>query len=157
MKNHAWRPLFVAIGAIALLLLVRATVVPSDFGVNGQNFTYGFHRKGSIDDWKAEPVKYQGKGYCRECHEDKVEENLSSPHQIIECENCHGPASGHPDNPAKLGIDRGRGLCLRCHAALPYPQSHRAAMPAIDPEGHNPSQECVGCHNPHNPNLEAMK
>lgn len=156
MRNHAWRPLAVVIGAVALLLLVRAKVVPSDFGVNGANFTYGFHRKGSIDDWKAVTVKYRGKEYCRECHEEKVVENQSSPHQVIECENCHGPAILHPDNPAKLDIDRSRGLCLRCHAALPYPLSHRAEMPAIDPEGHNPGQDCFECHNPHNPNLEAM-
>jgi len=156
MKNHAWRPLAVAIGAIALLLSVRATVVPSDFGVNGKNFTYGFHRKGSIDDWKSFKVKYRGKEYCRDCHEEKVAENMSSPHKVIECENCHGPAVDHPDNPAKLAIDRTRALCLRCHAALPYPQSHRAEMPAIDPDAHNPKQACVECHNPHNPNLEAM-
>ncbi len=155
MKNHAWRPLLVAIGAVALLLLVRANVVPSDFGVNGANFTYGFHRKGSIDDWKAVHVKYRGKEYCRECHEEKVVENLSSPHQIIECENCHGPAALHPDDPAKLTVDRSRELCLRCHAALPYPQSHRAEMPAIDPGEHNPGTACLDCHNPHNPILEA--
>lgn len=156
MKNHAWRPLLVVIGAVALLLTVRANVVPSDFGVNGANFTYGFHRQGSIDDWQAVQVKYRGKEYCRECHEEKVVENLSSPHQVIECENCHGPAVLHPDNPATLGVDRSRGLCLRCHAALPYPQSHRAEMPAIDPDSHNPNQVCMDCHNPHNPNLEAM-
>lgn len=156
MKNHAWRPLVVAIGVVALLLLVRAAVVPSDFGVHGRNFTYGFYRKGNVDDWKAFKVKYRGNGYCQECHEDKVAENQSSPHKVIECENCHGPAIDHPDNPEKLDIDRSRELCLRCHAALPYPQSHRAEMPAIDPVDHNPEQACAECHNPHNPNLEAM-
>ena len=156
MQNHAWRPLAVVIGAVALLLPLRAIVVPSDFGVNGENFTYGFHRKGAIDDWRAVTVKYKGKEYCRECHEEKVAENLSSPHKVIECENCHGPALEHPDKPEKLTVDRSRELCLRCHAALPYPQSHRAGMPAIDPATHNPGQACPDCHNPHNPSLEAM-
>lgn len=156
MQNHAWRPLAVVIGAVALLLSLRAVVVPSDFGVNGENFTYGFHRKGAIDDWRAVTVKYKGKEYCRECHEEKVTENLSSPHKVIECENCHGPALGHPDNPEKLPVDRSRELCLRCHATLPYPQSNRAEMPAIDPATHNPGQACPDCHNPHNPSLEAM-
>lgn len=156
MKNHAWRPLIVVIAGVVLLLLVRAQVVPSDFGVNGKNFTYGFHRKGSIDDWKGFKVKYRGKDFCRECHEEKVTENLGSPHKTIECENCHGPAIDHPDDPATLAVDKSRGLCLRCHAALSYPQSHRSELPAIDPQGHNPDQECVGCHNPHHPNLEDM-
>lgn len=156
MKNHAWRPLVVAVVAVALLLLARAAVVPSDFGVNGRNFTYGFYRKGNVSDWKAFKVKYKGKDYCQECHEDKVAENMSSPHKIIQCENCHGPAIDHPDNPEKLAIDRSRDLCLRCHAALPYPHSNRGELPGIDPNEHNPEQACVECHNPHNPNLEAM-
>lgn len=156
MKNHAWRPLFVAGGAVALLLTVRANVVPSDFGVNGRNFTYGFHRQGNIDDWMAEKVKYRGKEYCQDCHEDKVKENLSSPHAAIQCENCHGPAVDHPDNPAKLTIDTSRALCLRCHSLLPYPDSPRGALPGIIPEEHNPKQACSECHNPHHPNLEAM-
>jgi predicted CXXCH cytochrome family protein len=157
MKNHAWRPLFVAIGAVALLLIVRANVVPSDFGVHGRNFTYGFHRKSNIEEWKQFKVKYQGKEYCRECHEEKVVENLSSPHRIIQCENCHDPAIDHPDDPEKLLIDTSRLLCLRCHAFLPYPQSNRADMPAVDPNGHNPGENCINCHNPHHPNLEEMQ
>lgn len=156
MKNHVWRPLFVALAGIALLLFARSIMVPDDFGVHGVNFTYGFHRGGSIDDWKNFKVKYRGKEYCRECHDEKVEENLASPHSVLECENCHGPSIDHPDNPETLEIDTSRLLCLRCHAYLPYPQSHRAEMPAVDPERHNPNQNCVECHNPHNPDLEDM-
>jgi len=157
MNNHVLRPLFVVIGAVALLLIARKIVVPSDFGVNGKNFTYGFHRKGSINDWKAFKVKYRGKEYCNECHEDKVSENLSSHHKVLECENCHGPAVDHPDDPPKLSVDRSRLVCLRCHAYLPYPQSNRATMPHVDPEAHNPGEECIACHNPHKPSLEEMK
>lgn len=157
MKNHSWRPLLLAIAAVAALLAVRAAVVPADFGVNGRNFTYGFFRKGSIDDWKNFKVKYRGKEYCRECHEEKVTENFASPHRAIQCENCHGPAIDHPDDPETLSIDTSRLLCLRCHAHLPYPQSNRAEMPAVDPDEHNPGTECTECHNPHHPNLEEMQ
>jgi len=156
MRNHAIRPLLVAIAAVALLLTVRSVVVPSDFGVNGRNFTYGFHRKGSIDDWKSFKVKYKGRQYCQECHDDKTEEIMASPHKIIQCENCHGPAVDHPDEPETLPIDRSRQLCLRCHAHLAYPQSNRNNMPAIEPDEHNPGESCSECHNPHNPNLEEM-
>ncbi|MDH5299552.1 MAG: cytochrome c3 family protein [Desulfobulbaceae bacterium] len=153
MKNHVLRPLWVAIGLVALVLLVRHFMVPADFGVHGRNFTYGFHRLGSIDDWKAFPVKYRGKELCGECHEDKAGENQSGKHRIIQCENCHGPALGHPENPEKLPIDRSRELCLRCHAALPYPTSKRGELPVIDPAEHNPGAACSECHNPHNPVL----
>jgi len=156
MKNHVLRPLFVVIVVVILFLIARQAVVPADFGVNGRNYTYGFHRKGNIDDWKAFKVKYMGKEYCRECHEEKVVENLTSPHSIIECENCHGPAVDHPEKIEKLPTEFTRNLCLRCHAHLPYPQSNRADMPAVDPDNHNPGELCYDCHNPHHPNLEEL-
>ena len=68
-------------------------------------------------------------GYvCKDCHADKIEMISKTPHAIIECENCHGPA-GTPegilhydaDKRAKLPIDRSREQCLRCHAKLAYP------------------------------------
>jgi hypothetical protein len=157
MKNHVLRPLYVALAVIAVFLVVREAMVPADFGVNGKNYTYGFHRKGDIDDWKAFKVKYRGKEYCRECHEEKVVENQNSPHKNIECENCHGPAVDHPEAPETLPIDTSRLLCLRCHAHLPYPQSNRSIMPAVDPEEHNPGENCFECHNPHHPNLEELQ
>ncbi len=156
MKNHVLRPLWLVLIGIAALLVVRHFMVPSDFGVHGRNFTYGFYRLSNVDDWKNLKVKYRGKEYCRECHEEKVEENLSSPHSIIECENCHGPAVDHPDDPETLPIERSRSLCLRCHAYLPYPESNRADIPSIDSGEHNPDENCVECHNPHNPSLEDM-
>ncbi len=74
----------------------------------------------------------------------------------IQCENCHGPAIDHPENPETLSIEGTRLLCLRCHAYLPYPQSDRSVMPAVDPEEHNPEGLCHECHNPHHPNLEEL-
>ena len=83
MNNHVFRPLFVAIEAVVLLLLFRHSVVPDDFGVS-DNFTYGFHRAESIDDWKAVSVKYRGKAYCEECHSDIYDENMTSMHKYIQ-------------------------------------------------------------------------
>jgi hypothetical protein len=156
MKKHVFLPLLVVTICVTLLLIARNMVVPSDFGVNGENFTFGFFRLSSIDDWKNFKVKYRGRDYCQECHEEKVEEILNSPHAVIQCENCHGPAIDHPEDPEVLPIETSRLLCRRCHAFLPYPQSNRADMPAINPEEHNPGENCVECHNPHNPDLEGM-
>jgi hypothetical protein len=39
---------------------------------------------------------------------------------------------------------------------LPYPTSQRSELPGIDPQDHNPGENCVDCHNPHNPDLENM-
>jgi predicted CXXCH cytochrome family protein len=141
---------------IALILTARHLMVPSDFGVHGDSFTYNFYRAGSTKDWKSFPVSYKGREYCEECHEENTTSIAASKHAIIQCENCHGPAMNHPDDPEVLTINKSRELCLRCHASLPYPGSQRGEMAAIDPEEHNPGEECVECHNPHNPNLEDM-
>lgn len=154
MKTHVFRPLWVVLGLIALVLLARVFYVPDSFGVHERGYMYGWYRADNIADWEKVSVKYRGTDSCTPCHPDK-EENISmSPHAIIPCENCHGPAGEHPSDPPKLTVDRSRVLCLRCHASLPYPTSGRAGIRGIDPEIHNPDMECVMCHNPHTPDLE---
>lgn len=157
MRNHALRPLLVAIAFVALILVVRQVLVPPDFGVHGDSFTYNFYRAGNVAEWKLFPVGYKGGDYCTECHDENVETIMLSKHAAIACENCHGPALNHPDDPEKLTIDRSRKLCIRCHANLPYPGSLRHEIAAIAPGEHNPGEECAQCHNPHNPNLEDME
>jgi predicted CXXCH cytochrome family protein len=156
MKNHVFRPLFVVIGLVILILLARMVIVPKDFGIHERGFMYGWHRKGNEQDWKNFKVKYRGKEYCKDCHTDKYDSINKTPHRIIQCENCHGPAIDHPSDPPKLTIDRSRALCLRCHFPLPYPTSGRANIRSIDPEKHNPGIECSTCHNPHNP-MEGLR
>jgi len=156
MKNHVWRPLYVVLVAIALHLVLRHFLVPPDFGVHGRNFTYGFHRASDIQDWQAMPVKYRGRDFCAECHPENSAANASSKHASIQCENCHGPAVNHPEEPEKLVIDTSRDLCLRCHAALLTPGSERSRIKGIAPDTHNPGMPCSDCHNPHKPNLEDM-
>lgn len=159
MKKHVWRPLYVVLGLVALILLVREVVVPRDFGIGARGYMYGWHRAGNAQDWRQFPVSYRfrnSKEDCGQCHAEKVQKLASSPHAIIKCENCHGPARNHPENPEKLTIDRSRGLCLRCHAELPYPGSGRSRIVGIDPATHNPGEACADCHNPHHPNLEDM-
>lgn len=157
MKSHAWRPLFVVIGLVALILLARAFYVPADFGTHERGYMYSYNRTGNIEEWKAFEAKYRGSQYCQGCHEDKTSALSAAQHAIIPCENCHGAAFGHPDDPEKLTVDRSRNLCLRCHAALVTPGSGRIQLPGIDAQNHNPGIECSDCHNPHHPNLAEMQ
>jgi hypothetical protein len=164
MKNHVFRPLFVVIGIIVLVLAARTFYVPKDFGVHERGYMYGWYRQSNIEDWKKVQVKYQGMEYCKDCHDKNYASIKKSPHQSIQCENCHGPA-GTPegivhydsDKLPKLTIDRSRQQCLRCHYPLPYPSSGRSKIKGIDPDKHNPDIECAMCHNPHHPNLEGMR
>ena len=153
MKNHVLRPLWVVLGIVALVIAARPLIVPSDFGVGERGFMYSYHRKSSEDEWRAFKVKYQSKEYCGECHEEKYESNMASKHKVIQCENCHGPALEHPEEPEKLVIDRRRAQCLRCHAYLPYPTSFRAKMKGIVSAEHNDGEPCAECHDPHSPDL----
>lgn len=157
MGSHVWRPLYIAVALIALVLVARTFLVPDDFGVHERGYMYGWHRKGNEAEWKAMTVKYRTAAYCKECHADKAESLARTPHGIISCENCHGPAMNHPDDPPTLTIDRSRALCLRCHAALTTPTSGRADIAGINPETHNPEAECTLCHDPHNPVSRASR
>ena len=138
------------------ILTLRYFMVPEDFGVHGRNFTYGYHRLSSIDEWKAFTVKYQGKEFCAECHDDKTDEISLSKHLNIQCENCHGPFLEHEDDPEKMDVDRSRELCLRCHAKLDYPNTNRGALKGVDPASHNPEAVCSECHNPHKTDMEGL-
>jgi len=156
LKPHVWRPLFVVIGVVAFILLARAFYVPADFRSHERGYMYSYNRTANIGEWKAFKIKYQGPEYCRDCHEDKASMLATSPHAIISCENCHGAAFNHPEDPEKLTVNRSRDLCLRCHAALVTPGSGRNRIPGIDANEHNPGMACADCHNPHNPDLAEM-
>jgi len=156
VKNHVWRPLFVVIGIVILILFFRAVYVPDDFGSQERGYTFGFHRLSNEQEWQEYPAKYKDSAYCNECHDDKVASLEMSQHGMIPCENCHGAAMNHPEEPEKLTIDRSRELCIRCHSELYMPSSGRNDIPGIDPKLHNPEYGCSECHNPHNPSLEEM-
>lgn len=156
MKKHVWRPLYVVIGLVALILVFRMFYVPSDFGVQERGYTFGYHRLSNEQEWKDFPEKYKSSDYCADCHVENSTSLAMSGHGIIPCEDCHGAAFNHPESPEKLTIDRSRDLCMRCHVQLTMPSSQRNDLPGIDPQEHNVGMECADCHNPHNPSLEDM-
>jgi hypothetical protein len=151
VKSHVWRPFYVALGLVALILIARTFLVPSDFGIQERGYMYGFHRISNEAEWKAVKVKYKTAAACKECHEHNYNDMKASAHTDISCENCHGPLLDHPKDPVGLSIDRSRQLCLRCHLKLPYKASDRGGLRGINPDTHNPGAECVMCHVPHNP------
>ncbi|HEY5974556.1 MAG TPA: cytochrome C [Geobacteraceae bacterium] len=157
MKSHVWRPLYLALCVVAVVLLARMVLVPKDFGVWERGYMYGWHRKSNEAEWEAVKVKYKTAEHCKTCHQDKYNDIKNSPHAAIMCENCHGPSLDHPKDPPTLTIDRSRELCVRCHFFLPYKTSGRGAIKGINPVTHHPEAECVLCHYPHNPKREVRK
>jgi predicted CXXCH cytochrome family protein len=157
VRSHVLRPLFVVIGIVIVLLVVRQLYVPHDFGIQGRGYTYSWYRAGNVQDWKEFTVKFRGTPYCKTCHHAEFAMLSGTPHALIPCEDCHGPARNHPTDPAKLPLDRTRGLCLRCHAKLQYPTSVRGELRGVDPATHNPGVECVVCHMAHHPTLAFLQ
>ena len=151
MKNHVWRPLYLALLLVAAGVVASFFIVPADFGVHERGYMYGWHRKGNEAEWLAVPVKYRTAAACIPCHRNKYDDIRNSPHGTISCENCHGPLLGHPKNPPTMEINRSRALCLRCHAKLPYQNSLRGSFKGINPESHYTQAECMMCHYPHDP------
>ena len=155
MKRHVLHPLWVAIGLVLLIFVARGFLVPDDFGVHGDSFTYNYHRLSNEQEWKDFPVKYQGSDSCTECHRENAKANRRGPHKRVECENCHGPAVDHPDVVELLPKNTERSLCLRCHSDLEYPNTYRSELPQVVDRRHKRNRECVGCHDPHDPREEA--
>ena len=156
MKSHIYRPIFIFVGMIIAVLIVRVFAVPADFKAVDGDYKYQWHNVSNEDFWKNFTVKYKGTKYCEECHDDKAALIKASKHANVQCENCHGPALEHPEKPEKLAIDKSRDLCLRCHAKLPYRPATYASLATgpielkmQDPDEHNTDFECVECHDVH--------
>jgi hypothetical protein len=132
--------------ALLLFTVVRAELVPKDFG------KYGHYRAGAIDQAASRPLSYAGRGRCTECHEDEVNEAAPSKHKVIACETCHGALLKHADDPAvDVAKADGQALCLRCHAANTGKPAHQPTVVATD---HSDEDSCVPCHKPHNPRMD---
>jgi predicted CXXCH cytochrome family protein len=128
-------------------LIVRALLVPSDFGV------YGFFRAGALDDARARPVSYAGEAACVDCHNTVADERRPSKHAQVRCEACHGPLVKHtagemdtlPQTPDS------RRLCVTCHTKI---AGRPAWFPQVVVADHAGDAECTACHKPHNPKIQ---
>ncbi len=72
----------------------------------------------------------------------------------VQCENCHGPGSAHPDGGmSKLPSDRSAELCKQCHEGEHHPtytewarSLHGSALIAY-PAMQGGNSQCFKCHN----------
>lgn len=144
LPEQVTRLVILAIAAIAMLILVRNILIPSDFG------KYGHFRASAVDELAAQEVRYAGHEVCYDCHDEEVETKSQGYHRNVACEVCHGPAAAHveDDESAELRVPRERGYCPLCHEYLP---SRPTGFPQIVSATHNPRKACVSCHNPHDP------
>jgi len=144
--GHVLRAAGLLATGLVVFLIVRAALVPSDFGV------YGFYRAGALEDIKALPQAFAGHETCETCHTPVVDLKKTARHANLNCEACHGPAAKHAENPLEVKPKtlEGRQLCLQCHTKL---DGKPAFMPQVVAADHAGDAECTACHQPHHPKI----
>ena len=143
---HLIRPALVLIAALGVFMVVRAAVIPKDFG------KFGHYRPGALDTIRAKPISYAGQDTCVLCHEEQAKVRASGRHAHVACEACHGPQAKHANDPGALKptLPDVANLCRRCHekdAAKP------PSFPQVVTAEHSGGALCTTCHVPHNPHL----
>lgn len=130
-----------------VFLVVRALLVPADFGV------YGHFRAGALDDVRALQPVHAGREACIECHDDVAEVKAGGAHRGVGCEACHGAQGTHAADPSVSIPERPDPavLCLRCHAYSAYRPTD---FPQVVAEDHAMDEPCDACHLPHAPDIE---
>ncbi len=124
---HVLRPLYVVLAIAGIILFARTFVVPEDFGIHESGYMYGWYRKANEGEWRAFKPKYQGQEYCRDCHAEQEQQVRSSRHNLIECENCHGPGTGASRRSAEAdpGPEPGTLPPVSYLSSLPHQQKIR--------------------------------
>lgn len=111
---------------------------------------YGPYRGNAITEIADQDIKFVQMDDCAMCHDSIAELKDQGLHIALQCEICHGPGYQHvEDETVQMEIPDGRQFCLQCHtktAARP----ENIIKQIVDAE-HNEGEECITCHNPHEP------
>ena len=145
-KEHLFRMAVLFLGGTLLFIILRAIMVPSDFGV------YGHYRAGALDDNRTVPLQYAGRAVCADCHPDVIEARAGGRHERIGCEACHGALAAHAEGrmEEKPARPDPRATCLQCHERN---VARPAWLPQIVTADHSPEGACTACHVAHSPGL----
>jgi len=130
---------------IGIMLVLVYFLTPASWG------EYGFYRGDALVEIADQIPKYMDKETCAMCHDSIAEFKNQGSHISLQCEICHGVGYLHIDDPEanQMEIFGDNSLCLRCHLANPArPQD---LIKQIVPDDHGEGEECLTCHNPHQP------
>ena len=148
MRHLTRAGLLLAAAAVAFVLL-RAAILQGvwtfdEFALRAPN------REANQREWMSLTAVYADSSTCADCHGDIYQAWSTSAHGTVACENCHGPAQAHVENPiVSVSSDTSQQLCETCHAQL---AARPSAFPQVEPSEHYPPQSaCLSCHLPHRP------
>jgi cytochrome c553 len=146
MPKHIFRLVVLILG----LLVVAYFAVP--FLTVDSFYRFGHYRANSVPEIAAKVPVYQTAKYCKSCHAERHAVWSAGSHKSVNCEICHGPALGHPQN-GKLPIPKDTAkLCTLCHEKM---TGRPLTQPQIEVASHSGGQQCIVCHNPHSPKISA--
>jgi predicted CXXCH cytochrome family protein len=149
--KHITRAVGVLI-AVVLVVFVLPRLIPQSAVASLQQ--YGFYKgKDNSQEQQQVPAKYADPVTCNTCHYNNYTTLINSVHKPMSCENCHGPGQSHEDQGTPIVINMSAELCKQCHTAI---TGRAATFPQIDVTTHGRGQDCVTCHNPHNPIIPTL-
>jgi hypothetical protein len=137
----------ILLGILVLVAIVLPRVLPLSKVTSLEAFGF-YGGKDNTAEIKQLPVSYADPIRCNDCHADKHATWSNSVHQTVSCENCHGPAENHIDEGVSLSINSTSSLCANCHFKL---AARPAGFPQVDFSTHGNGENCISCHNPHDP------
>ena len=133
----------------AIFLVVRAVLIPADFG------ELGFYRAGALAANTERLPSFAGEAGCVDCHGGVVDVRKGSRHEPVRCEACHGPSWKHADDTSvKTPTPEMPRLCLRCHLQQAGKPKDFLQIVIAD---HFEGMPCVDCHQPHRPAIDPNK
>jgi len=111
---------------------------------------FGPYRGDAITEIRDKEVKFVQMDDCAMCHDSIAELKNGGVHVSLQCELCHGPGYKHiEDETIDMEIPEDGQFCIRCHeknAARP-----QDVIKQVDAVEHSEGEECIICHNPHQP------
>ena len=122
-SEHLIRAALLFAAALVVFLVVRAALVPKDFG------RYGHYRGDALGEVRAQATMFAGR---------------------TACEACHGALAAHAADPTtgKPALPDAGTICLLCHLQnVAKPEG----FPQVDPKEHAGGAPCSTCHKPHHP------
>jgi cytochrome c553 len=119
---------------VRLLLLLSffllVALVAKSYLTDPSFYKFGHYRADAIPELAAGEPVYKGSAFCLDCHQQRADDWSKGVHVAVQCEVCHGPDRGCPEN-GKIVF-----------AEHPFPDEEKP--------------QCKTCHNPHAPTVEEL-
>ena len=144
MPPQLKRLLLVFVFFIILSVLLIYFLTPESFG------EYGHYRGKALEEIASPEARYVQTDDCAMCHDSIAELKNSGLHAPLQCEVCHGPGYKHiEDETIKMEIPEEGQFCMRCHSI--NAARNKKVIKQVDAIEHAEGEECITCHNPHQP------